>query len=121
MSGSIKHPYKYCGICTQRLKGYKSKLNDHWELNHADQWPPEWLKLSVTVEDSVYSNFDEHCESPDTVTLKWKPELKKVTWNRHRAHKLKIQKSEIQEDKFILDDLFAESAPIGKSSPAIFN
>ena len=33
----------------------------------------------------------------------------------------KIQKSEIQEDKFILDDIFAESAPIGKSSPAIFN
>ena len=74
LSGSIKRPYKYCGLCTQRLNGQPKKLNEHWKLNHPDEWPPKWLKLSVTVEDSVYSNFDEHSENPDAVALKWKPE-----------------------------------------------
>ena len=121
MSGPKQYPYKYCGSCTQRLDGKPRKLKDHWELNHANPEHCRWLLLNEKVEHSVYSNFEEHSESPDTVTLKWRPEFQKLAWNRRKAHKPKIEQLEVQEDKIVIDDLFVKSAPLGKDSPAIFN
>ena len=66
------------------MSGAPKKLEAHWLREHPERISPSWLLLGQEYEYSVYSNFDDHCNDPEGVTLKWKAEHRQKSWTRHK-------------------------------------
>ena len=111
LSGHVKRPWKYCRICTLRMNGNEKRLHAHWLREHPERLSPAWLMLGLDYEYTVYSNFDDHCNDPEGVVLKWKPEHKQKSWSRHKSNVLEQPHDEGGIKELIIDDLFATTAP----------